>query len=121
MFQTEFEFTLPKGVIGRDEKLYKRGVMRLATAADEVLPLRDSRVQTNPAYLTMILFSRVITELGDMKAEQINPKIIESLFVSDLSYLKAFYEKINGDGAPKISANCPKCENTFEVDLGKPE
>jgi hypothetical protein len=119
--QTEFEFSLPKGVIGKDEKIHKNGVMRLATAADEILPLKDPRVQANTAYLTVILFSRVITELGDMKADDINPKVIESLFVSDLAYLRTFYERINGNGAAKISTTCPKCENKFELDLGRPE
>jgi len=71
-FQTEFEFTLPKGYVDADGNLHKKGVMRLATAADEILPLKDSRVQSNPAYLTLILFSRVITKLGSL--ESINPK-----------------------------------------------
>ena len=119
--QTEFEFSLPKGVIGKDEKLHKKGVMRLATAADEILPLKDPRVQANTAYMTIILFSRVITELGDMRADEIDPKVIESLFVSDLAYLRTFYEGINGNGASKISAMCPKCENKFDLDLGRPE
>lgn len=120
-FQTEFEFTLNKGLIGRDGKIRKKGVMRLSTAADEIMPLNDRRVQANQAYLTMILFSRVITEMEDLKGQDIDPKLMESLFVSDLAYLKAFYEKINGNGRSSMAATCPKCDNKFEIDLGWPE
>ena len=62
-FQTEFEFTLPKGYIDDDGNLHRQGVMRLATAADEILPQKDPRVQSNPAYLTIIVLSRVVTRL----------------------------------------------------------
>ena len=113
MFQTEFEFLLPKGYVDEDGSLYKEGVMRLATAGDEILPLRDPRVQSNSAYLTVIILSRVITKLGDLK--DINPRIIEGLFASDLAYLQEFYTKINGNGSTQIRASCPKCEHQFEV------
>ena len=119
MFQTEYEFTLPKGYVDEDGNLYKKGVMRLATAADEILPLKDPRVQQNPAYLTIILLSRVVTKLGDLPA--MNPRIIEELFASDLAYLQEFYRKINGDGTTSIRARCPKCEHEFEVDIGSGE
>lgn len=88
--------------------------MRLATAADEILPLKDARVQSNPAYLTIILFSRVITKLGNLQA--INPKVIENLFASDLSYLQEFYKRINENGTGKIKITCPKCEHQFETE-----
>ena len=55
MFQTEFDFKLPKGYVDRDGNVHKKGKMRLATAADEILPLRDQRVQQNPSYLSIIL------------------------------------------------------------------
>ncbi len=113
-FQTEFEFTLPKGYVDADGNLHKNGVMRLATAADEILPLKDSRVQSNPAYLTLILFSRVITKLGSL--ESINPKMIENLFASDLSFLQEFYRRINENGTGKIKTTCPKCEHQFEIE-----
>jgi len=119
MFQTEYEFTLPKGYVDEDGNLSKKGVMRLATAADEILPLKDPRVQQNPAYLTIILLSRVVTKLGDLPA--MNPRIIEELFASDLAYLQEFYRKINGDGTTSIRARCPKCEHEFEVDIGSGE
>ena len=115
MFQTEYEFVLPKGYVDEDGNLHKEGIMRLATAADEILPLKDPRVQANPAYITIIILSRVITKLGDLAS--INPRIIENLFASDITYLQEFYSKINGDGIVKVKAVCPKCEHEFEVDI----
>ena len=95
VFQTEIEFSLPKGYLDRDGVLHKEGVMRLATAGDEILPLKDSRVQQNPAYLTIIVLSRVITRLGSLA--DVNTKTIEGLFASDLNYLQQLYERINSD------------------------
>jgi hypothetical protein len=94
-FQTEVEFTLPKGYLDGDGTLHRDGVMRLATAADEILPLKDPRVQQNPAYLTVIVLSRVIVRLGSLS--DVNTKIVEGLFASDLSYLQTLYERLNGD------------------------
>jgi hypothetical protein len=119
MFQTEYQFTLPKGYIDGDGNLHREGVMRLATAADEILPLKDPRVQQNPAYLTVILLSRVITKLGALP--DVNPRVVEELFASDISYLQEFYRRINGDGTTRIKARCPKCEHEFEVDISPGE
>lgn len=119
MFKTEYEFILPKGYVDEDGSLHKEGVMMMATAADEILPLRDPRVQSNPAYLTVILLSRVVTKLGGLT--DINPRIVEGLFASDLSYLQEFYRKINGDGTAHLKAVCPKCGNQFEVDMAPGE
>ncbi len=119
-FQTEVEFTLPKGYICAAGTLHKDGVMRLATAADEILPLKDPRVQQNPAYLTVILLSRVVTRLGSLGG--VHPGIIEGLYAADLSYLQALYQNVNGDGAFTAAAVCPKCEHHFDVrfdDLGE--
>jgi hypothetical protein len=113
-FQTEFEFTLPRGYVDQDGSLQKIGIMRLATAADEILPQKDARVQQNPAYLLVVLLSRVITRLGDLS--NITPKIIEGLFSSDLSFLQDFYQRINQNGSAGIQATCPKCEHRFEVE-----
>jgi hypothetical protein len=87
MFQTEYEFALPKGYVDEEGNLHKEGVMRLATAADEILPLKDPRVQQNPAYLSIILLSRVVTKLGDLPA--VNPRIIEELFATDLGFARS--------------------------------
>jgi len=93
MIQTEFEFTLPKGYIDSDGNLHRKGVMRLSRAIDEITPMRDPRVKSNPAYATVIILSRVITKLGGL--EEISPMVIENLFASDLSYLQKFYRQIN--------------------------
>lgn len=113
-FQTEFEFVLPKGYIDPQGNIHKDGIMRLATAADEIHPLKDPRVQSNPAYLAVILFSRVVTRLGAIN--EINPKVIENLFASDLAYLQEFYNRINRSGVATYKVNCPYCEKIFEVE-----
>ena len=114
--QTEFEFTLPIGYKDDNEGiLHKEGTMRLATASDEILPLKDPRVQQNPAYLTIILLSRVITKLGSLPS--ITPQIIEGLFAADLAYLQEMYNRINQTGRATIAAKCPKCEHAFEVEM----
>jgi hypothetical protein len=105
MFQTEFEFTLPCGFLDEDGTLHREGVMRRATAADEILPLRDPRVQKNEAYLVVILLSRVVTTLGSVAA--ITPKVIEGLFATDLAFLQDLYNRINQlEGA---AVACPHC------------
>ena len=97
-FQTEVEFSLPKGYLDASGVLHRRGVMRLATAADEILPLRDPRVQQNAAYLAVIVLARVITRLGDLPS--IDTRVIEGLFASDLDYLQRLYERINSSDDP---------------------
>jgi hypothetical protein len=92
-FQTEVEFTLPRGYLDTTGILHRKGVMRLATAADEILPLRDPRVQQNEAYFAVIVLARVITRLGDLPA--IDVKTIEGLYASDLNFLQRLYEKLN--------------------------
>ena len=93
MFVTEHPFVLPQGYIDSDGTLHKKGIMRLATAADEIVPLKDPRVQKNPAYLVIVLLSRVITSLGSLNA--INTSVVEGLFVADLAYLQELYNRIN--------------------------
>lgn len=113
MFQTEFEFTLPKGYIDRDGNLHRTGKMRLANAADEILPLRDSRVQQNPGYLTVIILARVITQLGTLPA--VDTRIIEGLFTPDLAYLQDFYQRINAMDIPVYKGVCPHCGKEIEI------
>src|SRR5215475_13816230 len=115
MLQTEFAFTLPLGYVDAEGNLHKEGVMRLATAFDEIAPLQDPRVHTNPAYLLVILMSRVITRLGTF--EHINPKTIEGLFAADLGYLQDTYRRINENGHNLVQAQCPHCEQTFDLEL----
>ena len=104
--ETEFEFELPRGYVDQNGEVHRRGTMRLATAADEILPLRDARVQQNAGYLTIILLSRVITRLGNLKS--INTRVIEGLFTMDLAYL------------PELTVykiTCPHCKQEIEVPL----
>ena len=114
MFQTEHEFTLPLGYVDAQGNLHRDGVMRLATAADEILPLKDPRVQSNQAYVVVILLSRVLTRLGSVA--QITPKIIESLYAADLAYLQDLYNRINRNGCSSLPAVCPQCTHSFEVE-----
>jgi phosphoketolase len=93
MLQTEFEFTLPKGYLDSDGNLHRKGVMRLSRAMDEIVPMRDPRVKSNPAYATVIILSRVITRLGAL--EEVSPAIVEGFFACDLNYLQQFYRHIN--------------------------
>ena len=112
--QTEFDFVLPKGYVDREGNLHKRGTMRLATANDEIAPLRDPRVRQNQAYLTIILLSRVITKLGTLG--DINPGVVEGIFSTDLAYLQALYRRINESPNLDVTATCPECGNKFTVD-----
>lgn len=114
--QTEFPFTLPIGYVDSNGDVHKKGVMRLATAIDEIAPLRDPRVKNNSAYLSIILLARVITRIGTI--EQINPGVIEGLFSADLAYLQDFYRRINETGTSTIKVKCPECGTEFEVEPG---
>jgi len=116
--QTEFPFTLPHGFLDADGNLHREGVMRLATALDEIAPMKDHRVQANPGYLVIILLSRVITRLGDV--EHITPKTIEGLFSADLAYLQDFYSRVNENGHNRLTVNCPHCEKSYEVEVTSP-
>ena len=113
--QTEFEFTLPRGYVDREGNLHRHGVMRLATAMDEITPLRDLRVRSNQAYLVIVLLSRVVVKLGTLS--QITPRVIENLFAADLAYLQAFYRQINEQGTSVVTVECPDCQAKVEVDL----
>ena len=113
--QTDFAFELPRGYVDDSGTVHRQGVMRLATARDEILPLRDPRVQGNDAYLTVILLSRVITQLGTL--ETVTPGTIEGLFASDLAFLQDLYRRVNQEGHTHASVTCPECEHEFAVDV----
>lgn len=112
-FQTEFNFTLPKGYVDRDGNLHTEGTMRLANAADEILPLKDPRVQQNPAYLSIILLARVVTRLGSMPA--VDTRVIENLFTMDLAYLQDLYQRINTMEIPNYEGVCPHCNQSISI------
>jgi hypothetical protein len=113
--QTEFEFTLPRGYVDPNGNLHRQGVMRLATAMDEIAPLRDPRVRDNQAYLVILLLSRVVVKLGTLT--EISPAVIENLFAADLAYLQALYRRINEEGVSLVPVICPECQAQFELDL----
>jgi len=114
-FETEFAFTLPRGYVDDSGQLHREGIMRLANAGDEILPLRDPRVQQNPAYLTVILLARVIVRLGSLPA--VDTKIVEKLFTADLAYLQDLYQRINSMENPVYKTVCPHCGEEIEVPI----
>jgi hypothetical protein len=113
--RTEFPFTLPRGFVDAAGMVHRDGVMRLATARDELLPLRDDRVRENPPYLSVVLLARVITRLGDI--EDVNAGIVERLFASDLAFLQDLYGRINAEGHARAAVTCPDCKHEFTIDL----
>ncbi len=114
--RTEFPFELPRGYVDEAGTVHKHGVMRLATARDELVPLRDVRVQENPAYLSVVLLGRVITRLGTLP--MVHDGVVENMFASDLAFLQDFYRQVNAEGHTRAGVTCPHCEQPFEVELG---
>ncbi|KEG41011.1 hypothetical protein ACWDMR_19265 [Streptomyces althioticus] len=114
--RTEFPFELPRGYVDENGTVHKHGTMRLATARDELVPLRDVRVQENPAYLSVVLLGRVITRLGTLT--MVHDGVVENMFASDLAFLQDFYRQVNAEGHTRAGVTCPHCEQPFEVELG---
>ncbi|MEM6253793.1 MAG: hypothetical protein AAF821_12805 [Cyanobacteria bacterium P01_D01_bin.156] len=112
MFQTEFDFSLPKGYYDGEGNLHRKGKMRLAKAADEITPMRDPRVKANPAYATVLVLSRVVTQLGALS--DITPRIIEDLYAADLNYLYTLYRQIN-DLPPLGTSTQPPAPDSGEA------
>jgi hypothetical protein len=117
---TEFPFTLPRGYVDSAGGVHRDGVMRLATARDEIMPLRDPRVRDNEAYLTILLLSRVISRLGELSS--VSEGVIEGMFATDLAFLQDHYRRINSEGQTRAAVRCPGCGTDFEVDVagGRP-
>jgi hypothetical protein len=120
ILRTEFAFTLPRGYVDGSGRVHRSGVMRLATARDELVPLYDDRVRENPAYLTVVLLARVITRIGTV--DDIHAGVIEDLFAADLAFLQELYKRVNTEGHTKALVTCPACQNEITVDLagGRP-
>jgi hypothetical protein len=114
--RTEFPFQLPRGYVDEQGVVHRDGTMRLSTARDELIPLRDVRVQENPAFLSVVLLGRVITRLGTLP--MIHDGIVENMFASDLAFLQDFYRQINAEGHTQAAVQCPHCSEPFEVELG---
>ncbi|MGH9067488.1 MAG: hypothetical protein ACRD0J_08380 [Acidimicrobiales bacterium] len=115
--RTEFDFLLPRGYLDPDGVLHREGTMRLATARDELLPLHDDRVRENPPYLTVVLLARVITRLGKLPERDVDARVVENLFASDLAFLQDIYRRINTEGHTRAAVTCPSCNERFSVDL----
>lgn len=115
--QTEFDFELPRGYVDGDGVVHRRGTMRLATARDELLPLLDDRVKRNPAYLTVVLLSRVVTRIGTLEGDRVDAFVIEDLFAADLAFLQDLYRRINTEGHTEAAVDCPHCGESLVVDL----
>lgn len=113
IFETEFKFTLPKGYLDMNGVLHREGVMRLANAGDEIIPLKDPRVQQNPGYLSIIILSRVIKSLGTLPA--VDTRVVEGLFTIDHAYLQDLYSRINTMDMPVYRSLCPHCGQKLEI------
>ena len=113
--QTEYAFTLPRGYVDAAGTVHREGTMRLATARDEIEPLRDVQARQNEAYLAVLLLARVVTRIGDLT--EITPDVVEGLFAADFDHLQRLYERINTDGEAVGAVTCPHCAEPFEVDL----
>jgi hypothetical protein len=114
VLKTEFDFTLPRGYVDAEGQVHREGVMRLATARDEVEPLHDPRANGNVAYLSIMLLSRVITRLGDISP--VSPGVVQGLFASDFAYLQELYLRLN-EGHHHVETQCPSCGTRFALDL----
>ena len=113
--RTEYPFVLPRGYVDDAGVVHRDGIMRLATARDEILPQRDPRVRENEAYLTVLLLSRVVTRIGSVSP--VSTGTIESLFASDLAFLQDLYRRVNAEGSSRAEVACPSCGHAFAVDL----
>ncbi|MGH3871863.1 MAG: hypothetical protein ACRDSR_10185 [Pseudonocardiaceae bacterium] len=115
VLRTEFPFVLPRGYVDESGTVHRNGVMRLATARDELVPLRDDRVRENPAYLSVVLLARVITRLGAI--DDIHAGMVEDFFASDLAFLQDLYKRVNAEGHTRAAVTCPSCRHDFDIDL----
>ena len=113
--RTEIPFTLPRGLADEAGGVHREGAMRLATARDEIEPLRDPEVRRNEAYLSVLLLARTVTRIGDIT--EITPEVIEALYAADFDHLQRLYERVNTDGESVGVVRCPECSHEFEVDL----
>ena len=113
--RTEIPFTLPRGLIDDAGTVHREGRMRLATARDEIEPLRDAEVRQNQAYLSVLLLARTVTQIGEIT--EITPELVENLYAGDFDHLQRLYERINTGGDAVGVVSCPQCAHEFEVDL----
>ena len=117
--RTEIAFTLPRGYVDAAGTTHREGKMRLATARDEIEPLREVEVRQNQAYLSVLLLARTITSIGDVT--EITPQLVEGLYAADFDHLQRLYERLNSDGDAVGVVSCPSCAHRFEVDMTEVE
>ena len=106
--RTEYAFTLPRGFVDAAGTVHREGAMRLATARDEIEPLRDAQARQNEAYLAVLLLARVVTRIGDGRRRS-RPSVVEGLYAADFDHLQRLYERINTDGEAVGAVTCPHC------------
>jgi len=115
VFVTEFDFILPRGLVDEAGVVHRQGVMRLATAKDELMTQKDRRVKNDPAYSTLVILSQVIISLGSLTT--ITPELLENLFTQDLAYLRELYNRLNQQDSSSQPVQCPECSYQFEVEF----
>lgn len=115
VLRTEYPFTLPRGFVDQHGTVHRDGVIRLATARDELSTQTDPRVRQNPAYLSVLLLERTVTRLGTLST--VDALVVESMFASDLAFLQDIYRRINQDGCTEADVRCPVCSHDFTVNV----
>ena len=91
--------------------------MRLATARDELEPLRDPTVSgPDDPRLTILVLTRVIETLGTL--ELVTSHDIEGLFAVDLAFLQDFYGVINFGNQEEYDAHMRAQESSDLLGAG---
>ena len=112
---TQLSFTLPRGLVDSNEVVHRQGIMRLATARDELVAHKHRHVQAYPEYLMLVLLSQVVIQLGTL--ESVSPDDLENLLTQDLAYLRELYNRINQTGSAQLPVQCPQCSHQFQTEL----
>ena len=95
-----FEFILPKGFVDASGEVHRQGLIRPATARDEIEATNHPLVADYPVYQVLVLLSRTILQLGELT--NITPEMLEHLFLPDLDYLVEAYNAINPSEAQLV-------------------
>ena len=112
---TQLSFTLPRGLVDSNGVVHRQGIMRLATARDELVAHKHRHVQAYPEYLILVLLSQVVMQLGTL--ESVSPDDLENLLTQDLAYLRELYNRINQTGSAQLPVQCPQCSHQFQTEL----
>lgn len=112
---TQLSFTLPRGLVDSNGVVHRQGIMRLATARDELVAHKHRHVQAYPEYLMLVLLSQVVIQLGTL--ESVSPDDLENLLTQDLAYLRELYNRINQTGSAQLPIQCPQCSHQFQTEL----